>query len=122
MNTKKVLFPIIISDHNFIILTSLEFIVDPNTLLSAIWLQFAQSLNGGPELIKCPVCEDFFRIVKGRNRKSRKTCSDACKSKLSRNRKKIALELFEQGNEPNEISEAVGSKLETVQRWVGEIS
>lgn len=99
----------------------LELLIEPKSLVSAIWLQFAQSLEGAPELIKCPVCGDYFRIVKGRNRKSRKTCSDACKSKLNRERKRITHEMYRKGASPNQISEEVGSSLNTINRWIGEI-
>jgi hypothetical protein len=75
----------------------------PSTLLSAMWLQFAQSIAGDKKHHLCPVCGRWFEVAPtgvirsgksrspdGPGRMNRVFCSDPCKSKDYRDRKSQA--------------------------------
>lgn len=59
----------------------------PSSLLGAMWLQFAQAIDTGPEFRKCAQCRTWFAVSLDASRKSRRYCSDACRAKAYRNRK-----------------------------------
>ena len=62
----------------------------PEDLLAAMWLQFAQAIDGNKEYRACKECGRWFEIshrqADGRT-KRREFCSDACKSKDYRTRR-----------------------------------
>ncbi|MCF8495213.1 MAG: hypothetical protein K9G62_00940 [Alphaproteobacteria bacterium] len=61
----------------------------PRTLLSYIWLSFAAEITDGREWQKCFVCDETYPIGKHTGGTVRKKyCSDACKMKAYRQRKK----------------------------------
>jgi hypothetical protein len=63
--------------------------VIPDTLLSAMWLQFAQTFAGHRKHRACKTCGRWFEISTEDTgfRVNRQFCSDACKSKDYRDRK-----------------------------------
>jgi hypothetical protein len=62
----------------------------PKNLLSAMWLQFARTIDGNKEFRACKECGRWFEIshkqADGRTRR-REFCSDPCKSKDYRKRR-----------------------------------
>ena len=60
-------------------------IFTPPNLLSAMWLQFAQSVTGELQLQVCAVCGKHYQIGPGGRRADSTTCSDACKQQKWRN-------------------------------------
>ena len=60
----------------------------PSNLIGAIWLQFAQAINGAKNWKQCPGCNMFFEVAKWATRSDRKTCSVKCRQRLSRKNKK----------------------------------
>lgn len=67
--------------------------IAPDSLLTAMWLQFARAIEGNKEFRACKECgrwiEVSHRQADGRT-KRREFCSDACKSKDYRKRRDIA--------------------------------
>jgi hypothetical protein len=62
----------------------------PNTLLDAMWLQFARAIEGDKEYRACKECGRWFEISDrqaDRRTKRREFCSDPCKSRDYRKRK-----------------------------------
>jgi len=57
--------------------------VEPQNLLSSMWLQVAEELTGGAKYRHCEWCRRPIPIGKGGGRIDRKTCSDACRQALS---------------------------------------
>ena len=67
----------------------------PRSLLGAMWLQFAQTLDGSRFHKPCKECSKWFEVSteKTGKRTNREFCSDTCKSTNYRRRKAEALEL-----------------------------
>jgi hypothetical protein len=66
----------------------------PQTLLGAMWLQFAQTIDGNRQFRGCKECSRWIEISTDDNgyRINRQFCSDACKSKDYRKRKAASLQ------------------------------
>jgi hypothetical protein len=60
----------------------------PRDLLGALWLQFARAMSGNKEYRVCKECGEWFEVSPERSRTTRQFCSDACKSKAYRGRRK----------------------------------
>jgi hypothetical protein len=94
------------------------FQLTPANLLGALFLQLGQAIAGDTEQRPCKECGKWFELVpqdKGR----KEFCSDACKAKEYRERKKRAIELRGAGQTPEQIAEATNTEVKTVKRWVG---
>ncbi|PQO38885.1 hypothetical protein C5Y96_03160 [Blastopirellula marina] len=90
----------------------------PRNLLGAMWIQFAQALAENQDFRECEACERWFQVTRGKNRKSRIHCSDACKSKSYRSRQEKARGMFAAGKTIQQIADVIGSEHHTVERWV----
>jgi hypothetical protein len=68
----------------------IRFAIEPRSLLGAIWLHLALGLKAGVEFRPCQVCDRFIEIGlhDTGHRADRVTCSDACRAKLFRERRK----------------------------------
>lgn len=58
----------------------------PNSLLGAIWLQFANEYSGASRCRICEGCKKPFLVVSGKLRSDAKYCREACKSEAYRQR------------------------------------
>lgn len=74
---------------------NITFQVVPDNLLKGIFLQFGQAYQGNKIHRKCKTCGKWFEN-EPKDRGKREFCSDACKAKDYRNRKKEALYLIDQ--------------------------
>ena len=92
----------------------------PTSLLSAMWLQFALSLVGDKEFRSCKFCRRLFEISTDQTgfRSHREFCSDSCKTKDYRKRKRTALRLAASGVRLREISEKTTTEAATVRSWL----
>lgn len=82
--------------------TRLRFVVVPNSLLGALWLQFAQAISADSRFRQCegPGCTNWIEIHPSRNQRNRKTCSNACRQRLSRsNREDMGTAVGRRGKE-----------------------
>lgn len=89
----------------------------PGNLIAALWVQFAQSLDGARRFRKCTECETWFELTK-ELRADAKFCSNACRSKAHRGRRMRAKELEATGLKPREIAERLTSTVDTVRGWL----
>ena len=96
----------------------------PTSLLSAMWLQLAQSVAGNKEFVKCKFCGRQIEISTAQTgfRTNREFCSDSCKTQESRKRKRQALSLSKKGVSLRVISKRTNTELDTVRRWVASIA
>jgi hypothetical protein len=94
--------------------------LEPLTLVSAMWLQLALAITGEKRFVACKFCRRMFEISTEQSgfRSHREFCSDSCKTKDYRKRKRSALRLFEGGKLPAEISEKTGTDATTVRTWL----
>ncbi|MHB1325673.1 MAG: hypothetical protein ACYC0L_05625 [Thermoleophilia bacterium] len=94
---------------------------EPNSLIGALWLQFAQAIHGEKNFYYCDQCGAAFELdARLITRKSRKFCSNACRSKAQRERIEEALRLDEEGIKPAEIAKRLGSEIKTVKNWIAQ--
>ncbi len=93
----------------------------PTSLISAMWLQFAYWTQGGRSFPKCKQCGKRFAVALDAKRVVADYCSDACRFKAYRIRKKKALELKAEGKKNDEIASILGLKsTKTVGKWIRE--
>jgi hypothetical protein len=62
--------------------------VVPTNLLGCLWLQFARAIDGNKHYRRCRECGRWFEISLDAYRTSKEFCSNACRSKAYRGRKK----------------------------------
>jgi hypothetical protein len=93
--------------------------VIPRTLLGAMWLQFAWSVDGARSHKPCKECGRWFEISTEDTGKriNREFCSDPCKSKNYRRRKAEAIELKAQGKTIAAIAKQLDTPIETIKNW-----
>jgi hypothetical protein len=97
-----------------------RFQTTPHNLLGTLFLQLGQAIAGNREQRPCKACGNWFELVphdKGR----KEFCSDGCKAKDYRERKKRAIELRVAGNTPKQIAEVIQTDIESVKRWVASV-
>lgn len=58
--------------------------LQPTRLLDAMWLMFMWEVTGEIKPVQCPICLEWFDS----ERSTRKTCSDRCRQRLSRLKRK----------------------------------
>jgi hypothetical protein len=92
----------------------------PETLLGAMWLQFAHAVAYKKEFRDCEFCGAPFEVSLEAARTSRMYCSTRCKIQAYRKRRAEAKALRAAGIPPAEIAKRLNSDLETVRGWLGE--
>ena len=89
-------------------------------LLGYLWIELERSMETETKERVCPSCGKPFMVnpVTGSRRK-REFCSDSCRHRAFRARKRRARELHAQGVSIQQIAETLASKPTTVRGWVG---
>ncbi len=95
-------------------------LLEPLTLIAALWLQLALDVTGDKRFVACKFCRRPFEISTELTgfRSHREFCSDSCKTLDYRKRKRTALELAGAGVAIGHISERIETDRATVQRWL----
>lgn len=60
----------------------------PDSLIGALWLQFAFAVDGNLDYKRCEECQTWLEIAPGAGRPDRSYCSDACRMRAYRKRAK----------------------------------
>ncbi len=92
----------------------------PTSLIGAMWLQFAYWTQGGRSFPECKQCGKRFAVALDAKRVVADYCSDTCRFKAYRIRKKKTLELKAKGKKNAEIASILGSDPKTVGKWIRE--
>ena len=94
--------------------------LEPLTLVSAMWLQLALAITGEKRFVACKFCRRLFEISTEQTgfRSHREFCSDSCKTRDYRKRKRTAMRLAAGGKGLREISEKTGTEAATVRTWL----
>lgn len=92
----------------------------PNSLIGALWLQFAQAIDGNKTYRRCDECRAWFELSPEVARTTKRFCSNACRVKAYRNRKATARQLHSKGVRIEEIATRLDSDPETVAGWVSD--
>jgi transposase-like protein len=92
----------------------------PLTLHSAMWLQLALALVGDKRYERCKFCGRVLEISTDDTgfRSHREFCTESCKTKDYRKRKRAALDLLDDGVPVRQIAERTKTKLPTVRAWL----
>ncbi|MHB0916016.1 MAG: hypothetical protein ACYC5A_02240 [Thermoleophilia bacterium] len=90
----------------------------PDSLVGAIWIQFAQAITENRDYRRCRQCDSWFEIDHYKARTNRYFCSNACRSKAYRDRQQQARTMAETGMCCEDIAVSLGSETETVARWI----
>lgn len=94
--------------------------VFPQSLIGALWLQFARAITGRKAYRRCEECGTWFEVSPEAARTNRIYCSNACRTKAYRRRKVQAQQMYAAGKAVREIAEALGSDEATVAGWIKE--
>jgi hypothetical protein len=62
----------------------------PNCLAGAIWLQFAQAMDGRTNYRRCSECRQWFKVSPEVARSDKSYCGDACRARAYRRRRTTA--------------------------------
>lgn len=92
--------------------------LQPQTLLGALWLQFAIALAENKTYRQCVACGRYMEISPGANRADRRTCSNVCRNRELRRRQALARSMSARGKSIREIMKAIGSDSATIRGWV----
>src|SRR5262249_11220497 len=90
----------------------------PQSLVGALWLQFARSIVTGRRYRICNECGEWFEIPLRGARISREYCTNACRSKAYRKRQEHARQMHARGKSFKEIAQELDTDAKTVRRWV----
>jgi hypothetical protein len=92
----------------------------PLTLLSAMWLQLALAIEEDKQFQKCKFCRRLFEISTAATgfRRHREFCTDSCKTKDYRRRKREALRLAGKKTPVREIAKQTNTEPATIRKWL----
>jgi hypothetical protein len=95
-------------------------LLEPLTLISAMWLQLALAITGEKEFVACKFCRRLFEISTEQTgyRRHREFCSVSCKTKDYRKRKRTALRLAKSGDRVRDIATKTSTDTSTVRSWL----
>jgi hypothetical protein len=98
----------------------MRFGFEPDSLLSAGWLQFALAIDGDKEHRQCQrqACGKWFELSPEVTRADRRFCSDACRTRTYRQRQATARDLSAKGVPLEDIARELATNEGTVQGWV----
>ena len=85
-----------------------------------MWLQLALAFTGEKRFVACKFCRRLFEISTEQTgfRTHREFCSDSCKTKDYRKRKRTDLRLAGSGARLREISQKANTEVATVRAWL----
>ena len=92
----------------------------PLTLLAAMWLQLALALADDKQFLACKFCRRLFEVSTSPTgfRTHREFCTDSCKTKDYRRRKREALRLVGEKKPVREIAKQTNTKVATIRTWL----
>jgi hypothetical protein len=100
----------------------LNVVLQPQSLLGCLWLQFAAAVDSKKAFAKCRQCDVPFEVSRDPSgkRRSARFCSDRCRVAHYRGRIDTARRLKDEGTPLSEIARALHTKISTVRGWVEE--
>jgi hypothetical protein len=89
----------------------------PSGLLDVVWWQFVLAVDGDRNYEQCD-CGRWFELSLRANRRSRRYCSNACRSRGYRSREAQAQRFAQQGLSAEEIAARMQRDPKTIRRWL----
>lgn len=113
---KQVLTRILFAGNN----PRLHVLLQPQSLLGAIWLQFAAAVDAQKSFSRCPRCRVMFEVSRDTSgkRRSARFCSIRCRMAHYRGRIDRARQLKGEGTPVREIARALHTRIPTVRNWL----
>lgn len=102
-------------------LPRLKFSLEPQSLIGAIWLQFAVAIDVLKSYAKCALCGAPFEISRAPTtgkRTDARFCSDRCRVNNYRARIERARRMSATGRSRSEIARELQTQIQTIRRWV----
>ena len=95
-------------------------LLEPLTLIAAMWLQLALDVTGDKRFVACKFCRKVFEISTAQTgfRSHREFCSGSCKTLDYRRRQRTAGQMAADGIGATEIAQQLDTSVETVERWL----
>jgi hypothetical protein len=90
----------------------------PSNLLFLMWLQLVRMLAGERRHERCRACGTWFEAPPKAG-KQKEFCSDLCKFRDYRTRKRRAVELRGKGRTLRQVAAETRTDVETVKKWIG---
>jgi hypothetical protein len=90
----------------------------PESLIGALWLQFARAVERDSQFRQCAECSIWFELAPGTARTDKVYCTTPCRAKAYRKRQAEAVRLHGEGRSAEEIARALESDPETVRGWI----
>jgi|GEM_PF-4701174 len=96
----------------------LDLHVVPKNLLGAMWMQFAQAIQGDVRYQRCPQCKTWFKVPNKANRPSTTFCSPRCRVQAFRGRQAQARDMSAKRVPLAKIARELGNDISVVRTWV----
>lgn len=95
-------------------------VLEPLTLIAAMWLQLMLAVTGDKQFVACKFCRRMFEISTDATgfRSHREFCTNSCKTLDYRKRKRAALRFASEGIELRRIAEKTSTEVATVRGWL----
>jgi hypothetical protein len=90
----------------------------PDSLIGALWLQFARAVERDSQFRQCAECGIWFELAPGMARSDKVYCSTACRTKAYRKRQAEAARLHGEGRSLEDIARELESDPDTVRGWI----
>ena len=100
----------------------LNVVMEPQSLLGALWLQFAAAVDAGKSFAKCPRCGVPFEVsreIYGKRRSAR-FCSDRCRVAHYRGRIDRARQMEREGISLPRIARELNTRIATLRNWLAD--
>src|SRR5262249_241124 len=91
---------------------------DPDSLGSALWLQFAEAVAAGTRFRQCNACGEWFALPRHGARITREYCSDACRVRTYRQRQERARRVKTKGKPLQEDARGLDATALVVRKWL----
>jgi hypothetical protein len=113
---KQVLTRVLFAGNN----PRLNLVLQPQSLLGALWLQFAAAVDAQKSFSRCPRCGVMFEVSRDTSgkRRSARFCSVRCRVANYRGRIDRARQLKGEGTPVREIARALNTRIPTVHNWL----
>lgn len=97
-------------------------VMEPQSLLGAVWLQFAAAVDADKSFAKCPQCGVPFEVSRDSNgkRRSARFCSDRCRVAHYRDRIDRARQMKREGISLSRIARELNTRSATLRKWLAD--
>lgn len=99
--------------------TSPKLALVPQSLIGALWLQFADAMVARKAYRQCERCSVWFQLTAKMAAKGKMFCGGSCRMRDYRDRQVQAQALHRRGKPLREIAKALRSDMSTVRAWIG---